>query len=322
MTDAHALQPARQRVSLVIPMYNEEENIPRLIDRFDELVNLNPEAELELVAVDDGSIDTTVPTLLKTVGVDHRYTIVELARNFGSHQAVSAGLDHSTGDCAIVLGADLQEPVDLPARFLNEWRAGFDVVWGIRQTRAKKGIGTLFSKLFSTLFHRYSEIKTYPVEGPSGVLVSREVLHQLRSLPERNRNVYGLIAWLGFPSTEVRYEQAPRVAGTSKWNRRKLVRLAVDSFVEFSSAPLKAATIIGASIAAIGFIYAVVLALRSIMVGTAPEGWTTVTVLLLVLGGVQLLMLGIVGEYLWRTTDEARRRPVYVVRSVRKSSDT
>jgi dolichol-phosphate mannosyltransferase len=302
-------------------MYNEEESVPLLAKRFDELARLNPDVELELVAVDDGSTDETIDKLLENIDRDHRVTIVELARNFGSHHAVSAGLDESTGDCAIVLGADLQEPADLVSRFLQEWRAGFDVVWGVRETRAHQGLGTAVSKLFSFLFHRYSEIGSYPAEGPSGVMVSRVVVDYLRGLPERNRNIYGLIAWLGFRSTEVRYDQAPRTTGTSKWTRGKLMRLAVDSFVEFSSAPLKAASLIGAAIATIGFVYAIVIALRSILVGTAPEGWTTVTVLLLVLGGVQLLMLGVVGEYLWRTTDEARRRPVYVVRRIRKWDD-
>jgi dolichol-phosphate mannosyltransferase len=305
----------------VIPLYNEEENVPGLVKRLDELSRLNPDVDLELVAVDDGSSDGTIEALLELMEPDQRFTLVELARNFGSHNAVSAGLDQSTGDCAIVLGADLQEPADLPSRFLHEWRGGYDVVWGVRHTRAVKGIGTTISRIFSGLFHRYSEIPTYPVEGPSGVLVSKVVIDRLREMPERNRNVYGLIAWLGFRSTEVRYDQAPRMAGKSKWTWSRLTKLAVDSFVEFSSAPLRAAAIIGASLAAIGFLYAIVIAIRSVVVGTAPEGWTTVTVLLLVLGGVQLLMLGVVGEYLWRTTDEARRRPVYVVRSVRRFGD-
>jgi dolichol-phosphate mannosyltransferase len=299
-------------------MYNEALNASALAERFEKLIGLHSSFDLELIAIDDGSTDGSSAALANEFNSDSRVTIVELARNFGSHQAVTAGLDLAAGDCAIVLGADLQEPVELVGLFLDEWQKGSDVVWGIRRKRAHKGLGTLFSRGFSRLFHKYSEIKTYPVEGPSGVLVSRVVLDSLAELRERNRNIYGLIAWLGFPSSQVNYEQHPRNAGVTKWTRGRLARLAMDSFVEFSSVPLKAATLAGAIIATSGFLYAIVLVVRAIFVGTAPEGWTTVSVLVLVLGGFQLLMLGVVGEYLWRTTDEARKRPGYVTRNIRK----
>jgi glycosyltransferase involved in cell wall biosynthesis len=305
-------------ISLVVPMFNEVDNVHALVDRFEELTKRHQDYDFELVAIDDGSTDGTITALTDLIGTGVRATIVELARNFGSHQAVSAGLELATGDCAIVLGADLQEPPELVDEFLAAWRGGSDVVWGVRRTRAQRGLTNLLSKSFSRLFHRYSEIKTYPVEGPSGVLVARIVLDHLKELPERNRNVYGLIAWLGFRSTEVWYDQLPRQSGRTKWTRGRLFRLAIDSFVEFSSAPLKAATVTGFVIAALGFAYAVLIAVRALVVGTAPEGWTTVTVVLLVLGGIQLMMMGVIGEYLWRTTDEARRRPVYVIRTVRR----
>ena len=310
--------PNRGVVSLVIPMFNEVDNVEALVESFEVLVQRHDEYEFELIAIDDGSTDGTPDILTKAVKTGRRAAIVELTRNFGSHQAVSAGLNLATGDCAIVLGADLQEPPELVDQFLKAWQEGFEVVWGIRRSRAQRGVSTLMSRWFSKLFHRYSEIKTYPVDGPSGVLVSRVVLDRLGQLLERNRNVYGLIAWLGFASTEVRYDQLPRRAGRTKWTRGSLFWLAIDSFVEFSSAPLKAATITGFLIAFLGFLYAIFLAVRAVVVGTAPEGWTTVTVVLLVLGGIQLLMMGIIGEYLWRTADEARRRPVYVIKNVRR----
>jgi glycosyltransferase involved in cell wall biosynthesis len=308
----------RPLISVVVPMFNEADNAAALAQRFEKLIRLHSNYHLELIAVDDGSTDGSPAALASKVNPESRVTIVELARNFGSHQAVSAGLDLANGACAIVLGADLQEPPELVGLFLSAWRDGSDVVWGVRHKRDQRGLATWFSRWFSRLFHRYSEIKTYPVEGPSGVLVSRIVLDKLAELHERNRNVYGLIAWLGFPSTQVRYNQQPRNAGVTKWTRGRLARLAMDSFVEFSSVPLKAATLAGATIATVGFLYAIVLAMRAFLVGTAPEGWTTVTVLVLVLGGIQLLMIGVVGEYLWRTTDEARQRPVYVIRRVRR----
>jgi dolichol-phosphate mannosyltransferase len=320
MTEAGLESSARSLVSIVVPMYNEIENVEALVERFEHFRELLAGFDLEFVVVDDGSTDGSGEALAKRVVATPGMNVVliRLARNFGSHAATTAGLHLAQGDCAIVLGADLQEPAELVEDFLTSWRDGADVVWGVRDTRAQGGLGTFFSRAFSRWFHRYSEIKTYPVEGPSGVLVSRAVLDRLLELPERNRNVYGLIAWLGFPSQEVRYAQQPRHAGVTKWSRRGLARLAIDSFVQFSSAPLKAATVAGVIVAAIGFAYAIFLALRALFVGSAPEGWTTVTVLVLVLGGLQLLMTGIVGEYLWRTTDEARRRPVYVVRRIER----
>jgi dolichol-phosphate mannosyltransferase len=303
-------------------MFNEVDNVEALVDRIQALQSQvgSRGFGVELVAIDDGSSDRTADVLLKALEASGglNATVGELARNFGSHRAVTAGLDLAVGDCAIVLGADLQEPPQLVDRFLDAWQAGSEVVWGVRHTRSQRGLGTFVSRVFSRLFHRYSEIETYPAEGPSGVLISRPVLDRLKELPERNRNIYGLIAWLGFPSVEVRYDQEPRQAVVTKWTRAGLIRLAVDSFVEFSSAPLKAATMAGLITAALGFAYAIFIAARAFLVGTAPEGWTTVTVLVLVIGGVQLLMIGIVGEYLWRTTDEARRRPVYVLRSVKR----
>lgn len=308
-------------VSIVVPIYNESENANALANRFGELSSLFEDVDFEFITVDDGSTDGGVDLLRSRVGADLDLTVVELSRNFGSHQAVTAGLDHAQGDCAVVIGADLQEPVVLIRHFIEEWRNGYDVVWGVRERRAQEGLGTSLSKLFSRLFHRYSEIKSYPAEGPSGVLASRVVLDRLREMRERNRNVYGLIAWLGFRSIEVRYNQQARAAGKSKWTKRGLLRLAVDSFVQFSSTPLKFATGIGAITATLGFIYALVLGLRAIWIGTAPEGWTTVTVLVLVLGGIQLLMIGVIGEYLWRATDEARQRPRYVVKQVLRAKE-
>jgi dolichol-phosphate mannosyltransferase len=316
-------EPSRAKrllVSLVVPTFNEAENAEALVERFREIASTSSAYDFELIVVDDGSNDETVGVLTKNLDPRERWTVIRLSRNFGSHYAISAGLAQAQGDSAIVLGADLQEPLDLASRFIEAWRHGHDVVWGIRASRAhSSGLSNFTSRMFSRLFHRYSEIKSYPAEGPSGVLVSRAVMDVVCALPERNRNILGLIAWTGFASTRIEYEQVPRRSGATKWTQRKLARLALDSFVQFSSAPIKIATLAGFALASVGFLYAAFLIARVIFGAAPPEGWTTVVVLLLVLGGFQLIVLGIFGEYLWRATDEARRRPVYLIRDVYRS---
>ena len=245
---------------------------------------------------------------------------MQLSRSFGSHQAITAGLRRTSGACAIVLGADIQEPPELIAEFLANWEQGSDVVWGIRKTRVRSWRSELPSRLFSYLFTRYADLANYPPEGPSGMLVDRAVLDELNRLEESNRNVMALVAWLGFQQTRVLYDQLPRQHGESHWTRRKMVKLAVDSLVQFSSMPLRACTFTGLGVAAVGMVYAIVLVARSLLGVDTPSGWPTILVVVLVLGGIQLTVIGVMGEYLWRAVEETRRRPLYVVRGVTRSS--
>ena len=305
-------------VSIVVPMLDEIRNVAALMARFRRLGELHPEYRFELVAVDDGSTDGTPQLLRETIEESDRVVLIELSRNFGSHYAISAGLQHARGACAIVVGADLQEPLELIGHFLERWSEGYEVVWGIRRSRSTSGLRSLPSRAFSRLFHRYSEISTYPAEGPSGVLCDRLVIDAVNELKERNRNVLGLIAWVGFRQTRVEYDQLPREAGDSKWSSRSLLKLAVDSFAQFSATPLRAAGLLGFLFASVGFAYATGLILYVVLGGSPPVGYPTVVVLILVLGGVQLVVLYVIGEYLWRTTDEARDRPPYVLRKVSK----
>jgi dolichol-phosphate mannosyltransferase len=253
---------------------------------------------------------------------------------------VSAGLRYATGDCAIVLGADLQEPPGLVTEMLERWvgapgpagddhgdaggyeeAGGYDIVWGVRAERARVSVlGGLFSRAFSKLFHRYSDLKAYPAEGPSGVLCSRAVIDVVNAMPERHRNVLGLIAWSGFRQTTIEYAQLARAAGETKWTTSKLVKLAIDSFVQFSFAPIRFMTWVGSAIAGAGFLYGLVLVAAALLGNDPPTGWTTVMVVILILGGFQLLMLGVLGEYLWRAADESRQRPLFIVRRVTGSA--
>lgn len=320
MTQPAAQDGALPLVSIVVPALDEYDNVPAVLDRLVELGGMHPGFDFELVLVDDGSSDGTAERTIAEAPPGLQVTVVQLSRSFGSHQAITAGLRRTSGACAIVLGADIQEPPELIAEFLAKWEQGSDVVWGIRKTRVRSWRSELPSRLFSYLFTRYADLANYPPEGPSGMLVDRAVLDELNRLEESNRNVMALVAWLGFQQTRVLYEQLPRQHGESHWTRRKMVKLAVDSLVQFSSMPLRACTFTGLGVAAGGMIYAIVLVIRSLLGVATPSGWPTILVVVLVLGGIQLTVIGVMGEYLWRAVEETRRRPLYVVRGVTRSS--
>jgi polyisoprenyl-phosphate glycosyltransferase len=303
------------RVSVVVPVLDEAPTVAALVDRFDEIRDLAPEYRFEFVVVDDGSTDGTVDLMAAHAETRDDLRVIVLSRNFGSHYAISAGLAEARGRCVIVIGADLQEPPELIRELLDAWRDGSDIVWGVRRTRAgQRRVGRLVSNLFARLLHRFSELKTYPVSGPSVFLITDQVSEVIQSMEDRHRNVLGLIAWSGFTQSEVLFDQRPRASGRSKWSRSSKLKLAVDSFVAFSFAPVRFMSYSGLVIALAGFVYAGVLLVRRLVVGPVVEGWTTVVVVVLVIGGFQLLMLGVLGEYVWRNADEARRRPLYVVR--------
>lgn len=305
----------RKLVSVLYPVLNEEENARDLAERMLTLTKGNPAYDFEFIVVDDGSTDNTTAVLRQSVAPGIVLRMLTLARNFGSHAAISAGLELVAGDAVIILGADLQEPPELVTDFLAAWEAGADTAWGIRRERqVPSWTSRLASATFSKLLYRFSELKSYPPEGPSGCLCSREVIDAVLAMPERNRNIYGLIAWVGFRQTRCSFDQAERRAGRSKWTTSKLIKLAIDSFVQFSAAPIRFMSYAGMTFAGAGFVYALFLAIRGLFSSHGPEGWTTVIVIVLLLGGIQLVMLGVLGEYLWRGVHEARERPLYVAR--------
>jgi dolichol-phosphate mannosyltransferase len=307
----------RLLVTLIAPAFNEAENAAGLVGFFREIRAAHPDLDFELVVVDDGSTDGTAQVLLDALGEDDVARVATLSRNFGSHAAITAGLALSRGDCALTLSTDLQEPLEAITRFLTEWRAGNDIVWGVRETRAvPKGLGNALSRWFSSVFQRMSSIPNYPQEGPSQILVSRRVIDQVNQMPEANRNVFGIFAWVGFTQTTIRFEQLPRPAGKSKWTNKKKIRLVVDSFVEFSAAPFLIAFLMGLAILGLGLAGLLTTLIVALVTLSAPVGWLVVLSSVFLLGGLNLSALGGFGEYLWRAGDDARRRPVYILRGV------
>lgn len=306
---------ARRLVSLVVPAYDERDSAAGIVGFFREIRQAYDELDFELVLVDDGSVDGTAQAVANALQPGELGQLVRLSRNFGSHAAITAGLDVCRGDAALTLSADLQEPLEVIGRFLEEWRTGAHVVWGVRSTRAvPKGLANLGSRLFSQVFNRVSEIPTYPRQGPSQVLVDRRVIDVLRRLPEVNRNVLGMVAWSGFTQRTISFDQLPRPHGASKWTTKKKIKLLIDSMVEFSWAPVRWLGYAGAALAATGagvLLVTLVVALAQLR---APSGLALVSAVVLGVGGAQLLGMQVLGEYLWRAGDDARRRPVYVLR--------
>lgn len=303
-------------LTLIIPAYNEVESADEIAEFYRDIISAYPTVAFELVVVDDGSTDGTREALLQSLRNVGEARIVSLARNFGSHAGISAGFAHARGDAALTLSADRQEPLSAIGDFIASWQDGADVVWGLRSVRAtKKGVGEGFARVFSKIYGANSDVPNYPEEGPSQILVTRPVLDTLNAMPELNRNVLAMAAWVGFDQRRIYFEQLPRPHGVSKWTTKRKMKLVVDSFVEFSHAPVEWVAWGGLLLGALG---AVLLLLAAVLAFFTPLG-AAVSVLsgvILAVGGMILVGIGVLGEYVWRAGDDARRRPVFIVKSV------
>ncbi|ALE92679.1 family 2 glycosyl transferase [Arthrobacter alpinus] len=309
-------------VSLIFPAYDEIEHVEGMLEFYREIKSTFRDLDFEMLVVDDGSSDGTGEAILAGTVPGESVSVLTLSRNWGSHAGITAGLEHCSGDAAITLSADLQEPLSAIADFLAKWREGNEIVWGLRSVRAaKKGANDLLSTTFSHVLNTNSVIPTYPKEGPSQILVSRQVIEVIRAMPEANRNVLGMIAWTGFSQTHIFFEQMPRPHGASKWTRKKKIKLVMDSFVEFSSAPLQWLGLGGVILASLGGLALLAAIVLMIFGKGIPGGLTLLGGLIGLVGGALLIGLQTVGEYVWRAGDDSRRRPVYILSSRRYSAD-
>jgi glycosyltransferase involved in cell wall biosynthesis len=305
--------PPAPRLSVVVPAYNEAAGIAAFWARLAPVL-----AELalpvEVLFVDDGSTDETLAQLVSLRHADPRVRIVSLSRNFGKEIALTCGLDHARGDAAVPIDADLQHPPEVIADLVREWRAGNDIVIALRRDRGTEGVGR---RLLSWLYHRvFAGIASVPVTRDAGDfrLLSRPVIDAVRSLPERTRYMKGLYAWVGFRQAIVAYDVGPRAAGRSKWSLWRLWKLAVDGITSFSAVPLKIWSAVGLVFALAAFGYGGYFVVRTIVRGADVPGFASLMVMILLLGGLQLLSLGVIGEYLGRVYDEVKARPLYIVR--------
>lgn len=304
----------RQRVSLsvVVPVFNEADVLATLHARLSAVIDpLGVDAEF--LFVDDGSSDHTVAILRALREQDGRIAIVALSRNFGKEAALSAGLDHATGNAVVVMDADLQDPPELIPEFLERWRQGYDVIYAQRVSReGEHWMRRLSAHLFYRLMHRASRVEI-PVDTGDFRLLSRRAVDALKGLKEQHRFMKGLFAWVGFRQIAVPYHRHPRLAGASKFDYVKLWRFALDGITSFTTAPLRFATGLGLAVSGLAFAYVLLVVVRTMIEGNPVAGYPSLMSVVLFLGGVQLICLGVLGEYLGRLCDESKSRPLYLV---------
>jgi glycosyltransferase involved in cell wall biosynthesis len=316
-----AAEPSAQTrprcVSIVTPFYNEAGMVAMYFEKLGEVLHpLDAELDFEFVCVNDGSRDATLAELLATRPPLGRLVVVDLSRNFGKEAALSAGLDFATGDAVIPMDADLQDPPELVPQMIRRWLDGAPVVLAVREDRASDGwLKRSTAAAFYAVHNRLSDTPVPPNAGDFRLL-DRRVADVVRELPERQRFMKGLFSWAGFPAATIPYRRPPRARGKTKWNYAKLLDLAVEGITSFSTAPLRASTVIGALFAIAAMFYGGYIALRALLQGVDVPGYASLFVAIVFMGGVQLLSLGILGEYVGRIYLESKQRPVYVVRSV------
>jgi len=306
--------PSQLSVTLVIPVFNEEAVLPELFQRLGAVFGCCPEFSWTALLVNDGSRDKSADLVRAQTAVDPRFKLLELTRNFGFQAALSAGLAHATGDAIITMDADLQDPPEVIPEMIAIWRGGNEVVRAVRRSRQETGARRFGMDLFHGIFGRVAD---FPIEANTGTfgLMSREAVDALNRLPERNRFFPGLRTWVGFTTGHVIYDRKERAAGEPQQTLPKLMRYALDGVFSFSYLPLRLLTYAGILIAFLGFSAAVFYAMRRLLgIETAPTGYTTLVTIVLFLGGVQLIGIGVLGEYLGRIYDEVKQRPLYVVR--------
>jgi polyisoprenyl-phosphate glycosyltransferase len=302
-----------QLLSIVIPCYNEEAVLTEALSQLKTFCAELSGIDVELIFVDDGSRDRTLALLKSYAAADKRIRVVQFARNFGHQIAVTAGIDAARGDAVILIDADLQDPPAVMHEMLSKWREGYDVVYGTRTQRPGE---SLFKRATALAFYRIlNKLSNVPIPLDTGDfrLMSRDVVDSLRAMPERDRFIRGMVSWVGFKQIALPYRRAERFAGESKYPLRKMLRFATDGILSFSTKPLQMSVTLGmfsATLALAGILYAIYLRLFT---ETWVEGWTALMIAVLFLGGIQLICVGILGEYIGRIYNEVKNRPLYVV---------
>jgi glycosyltransferase involved in cell wall biosynthesis len=307
------------RLSFVVPVFNEAEAVSAFVNSVKAVFGELDTLSLEIIFVNDGSHDDTLIRLLELQKQFSEICIVDLSRNFGKEAALTAGLDRSSGNVVVPIDVDLQDPPELVLQMIEKWREGYDVVFAKRVNRtADKWAKKTSAKLFYRLINKISEHKS-PENVGDFRLMDRSVVEALRTLPESKRFMKGLFAWVGFRSVAVEYTRTERVAGTTKFNGWRLWNLALDGITSFSIVPLRIWTYLGGLVASISFLYAIFLILKVVISGTDVPGYASLMVAVTFFGGLQLIGIGVIGEYLGRSYIESKRRPIYLVRKVYKT---
>jgi polyisoprenyl-phosphate glycosyltransferase len=307
---ASAVQPL---VSVVVPFHDEQDNIRALHARLRAVLD-GAGLTWELVCVNDGSEDGTLAALIRLAREDARVRVFDLSRNFGKEAALTAGLDQARGDVAIPLDADLQDPPELIPALIAKWREGFDVVNAVREAREGEGwLKRASARWFYRVMNRLSALDI-PRDTGDFRLLSRTALEALRQMPERRRFMKGMFVWVGFPTASISYRRAGRHAGRTSWTYWRLWNFALEGITSFSQVPLRIASYLGLAVALLSLLYAQFLIIRTLVFGNPVSGYPSLMVAILFLGGMQLLALGVIGEYIGRIYEETKQRPIYIIR--------
>lgn len=305
-----------KRVSIVVPVYHNASSLPELLARFQAVAARNPE-QFEFIFVDDGSRDRSFEVLQELLAQDERVVVIKLSRNFGAHSACWAGVHQATGNAIVATSADLQDPPETIDRMLEQWRAGSRLVLATRTHRSDPWLTKVTSRIYWRLFRRYA-VSNMPEHGSDFCLFDRQVFDALDSTHQATEGV-AILVWTGFEPAIVEYERQARAKqhGRSMWTISMRIKYMIDSFVSFSDVPIRAASILGISLAFVGVCYAAIVIVAHFMgMAVAEPGWASLMVVVLIVSGVQLIMIGIFGEYLVRTLEASRRRPAYVIERV------
>lgn len=301
-----------KKVTLLIPVYNEEATLPALYERLMELIHRNDAYEWEILFINDGSSDHTLETIRNLRRADPRVNYVNLSRNFGKEIAMLAGFDYTHGDCCVVMDADLQDPPELVDQMLQYWEEGYDDIYAKRRSRGEESwLRRRLSLAFYSLLQKMSRIDILPNVGDFRLLDRRCVL-ALRRLREQERYTKGLFCWIGYRKKSIEFDRGDRIAGSSNWSFFRLLNLAIEGITSSSTAPLRIATVCGILVSFSSFIYAIYFLIKTLVYGDQAAGFPTLIVVILFLGGIQLFSLGVIGEYIGRIFKETKRRPAYI----------
>lgn len=307
-------------ISILIPAYNEEPVLEHLITRLANLANDTKNYNFEFLFVNDGSKDKTLDIIKDYAEKDPRISFINLSRNFGKEIGMIAGLDHAQGDATVIIDADLQDPPELIPQMIKFWEDGYDDVYAKRKSRDGE---SWFKKFSSKQYYKtLQKITDVPIQEDTGDfrLLDRRVVDAITQFRDTQRNAKAIFSWVGFKKKEILYDRDPRLAGETKWNYVKLINLAIDGITSFTTAPLRLSTYFGAGISALAFIYLIYLVIRTLLFGVDQAGYPSMMAVILFLGGVQLLSLGIIGEYIGRIFNETKQRPLYLIDQYHKGN--
>lgn len=313
MTKAKPVVNSVPDLSVIVSMYNEEDSLKSFFTEIQKVLNSLKKYSYEIVCIDDGSADKTFSLLTQYAKKDERIKVIKFSRNFGKEYGMMAGLKYCRGRAAIPMDVDLQDPPELIARFVEKWEQGYDMVYGIRKDRQSD---TFLKRVTAKMFYKIYNLMTrspIPYNAGDYRLLDRKVINAILSLKERNIFMKGVFGWTGFKSVGIKYVRQKRVAGSSKWNYWKLWNFALDGITASTTIPLRIWSYLGSILATGGMLYAFYIILRTIIRGTDVPGYASLLVFILVLGGIQMIILGIIGEYIGRIFMEVKNRPLYIV---------